>query len=103
MLSKVTKKRGLILNVSSLSSLAPSIYLTPYVTAKAAINSYSESLHREFGRHGIIIKSFLGGKIKTQTYLDDVSDAPEFDAIPPKVMANNCLDLMNVGTNLESP
>jgi short-subunit dehydrogenase len=70
----------------------------PYVAAKAAVNAYTEALHRELARYGIVIKAFLGGKIKTETYLKNVDGSAEFDAVAPDVMAAQCLNLMSCRT-----
>lgn len=87
-----------MINISSLSSAIRTIYLIPYVSAKAALNVATDAFDREFSNHGIIFKAFLGGKIRTEAYRTGTYDGPELDSIEPRVMAEQCLDLVNTRT-----
>jgi len=53
----VAKKRGLILNVSSGSSLVPAPLLSLYSATKAFINTFSEALAYEYRYNGIYVEA----------------------------------------------
>jgi 17beta-estradiol 17-dehydrogenase / very-long-chain 3-oxoacyl-CoA reductase len=52
----VTQKKGLILNVSSLSSLFPTPYLTVYGASKSYVNNFSVALAHEYNSKGIHVE-----------------------------------------------
>jgi short-subunit dehydrogenase len=62
--SMVQKKRGVILNVSSVASKIP-YWLSPYSSAKNALNGFSHALHREYKPHGIDVHTLLIGMVDT--------------------------------------
>ncbi|XP_053674972.1 inactive hydroxysteroid dehydrogenase-like protein 1 [Anopheles nili] len=59
------RKRGLIINVSSLSSLAPTPYLNVYAATKAYITSFSLALHEELAPYGIECQTVSPGFVHT--------------------------------------
>lgn len=59
------RKRGLIINISSLSAIIPAPMLTVYAATKAFAHKFSEDLGLEYGKHGIVLQSVLPGPVAT--------------------------------------
>lgn len=59
------RKRGLIINISSLSAIVPAGCMTVYSATKAFAHKFSEDLAMEYGKHGIIVQSVLPGPVAT--------------------------------------
>lgn len=51
----VSKKRGLVINISSASSIVPSPLLSVYSASKAYLDYWSQSLAAEYRRDGIVV------------------------------------------------
>lgn len=49
----VERKKGLLVHISSASSLLPVPYLSTYSASKAFVNNFGESLHHEYSSKGI--------------------------------------------------
>jgi len=60
------QKRGLILNVSSSSSLYPHPYLSVYAATKAYVNNLSVALNYEYKKNGIFVECITPYLIKTK-------------------------------------
>src|SRR5277367_5374696 len=58
--------RGSIVNMSSISWTVPSIGLTVYIAAKAAISGLTRTLAHELGPHGIRVNCVMPGAIETE-------------------------------------
>jgi 17beta-estradiol 17-dehydrogenase / very-long-chain 3-oxoacyl-CoA reductase len=59
------RKKGVIINISSLSAIIPAANLTVYSASKAFADKFSEDLSAEYAHHGIIIQSVLPGFVAT--------------------------------------
>uniref|UniRef100_A0A182Q585 Steroid dehydrogenase n=1 Tax=Anopheles farauti TaxID=69004 RepID=A0A182Q585_9DIPT len=59
------RHRGLIINISSLSSLAPTPYLAVYAATKAYMTSFSLALREELAPHGIECQTVSPGYVHT--------------------------------------
>lgn len=59
-------KRGAIINMSSISWVIPTIGMTVYTTAKAAIVGMTRTLAHELGQHNIRVNCILPGAILTE-------------------------------------
>uniref|UniRef100_A0A182SKS9 Steroid dehydrogenase n=1 Tax=Anopheles maculatus TaxID=74869 RepID=A0A182SKS9_9DIPT len=59
------RKRGLIINISSLSSLAPTPYLAVYAASKAYMTSFSLALREEVTPYGIECQTVSPGYVHT--------------------------------------
>lgn len=59
------RKRGLIINISSLSAIVPAGCITPYAATKAFAHKFSEDLAMEYKKDGIIIQSVVPGPVAT--------------------------------------
>lgn len=58
--------RGWILNVSSLGGLAPGPGFAVYSATKAFVCSFSESLHEEYRRRGVVVTAVCPGATRTE-------------------------------------
>lgn len=61
----VERKRGLIINISSLSAIVPAGCLSIYSATKAFAHKFSEDMAMEYGKEGIVIQSILPGPVAT--------------------------------------
>lgn len=59
------RKRGLIINISSLSAIVPAGCMSLYSASKAFTHKFSEDLAMEYGKHGIVVQSVLPGPVAT--------------------------------------
>ena len=57
--------KGLIINVSSTSSLIPYVFGSAYTASKGAVNSYSRTLRQELRPFGVRVMVALPGTVKT--------------------------------------
>ncbi|ETN60179.1 steroid dehydrogenase [Anopheles darlingi] len=60
-----SNKRGLIVNISSMSALAPTPYLNVYAATKAYMTSFSHALHEELKPYGIECQTVSPGFVHT--------------------------------------
>ncbi|MEO6651933.1 MAG: SDR family oxidoreductase [Ilumatobacteraceae bacterium] len=78
----VPRRRGWLLNVSSIASFQPAPQLAVYAATKAYVTSLTESLHEEVKPHGVHVTALCPGLTKTefqsvsntQQYADDFPD-----------------------------
>lgn len=61
----VQRRKGVIINVSSLSSVMPSPMLTVYAATKAFVTKFSDDLATENSKHGVLIQAVLPGPVDT--------------------------------------
>ncbi len=85
----VAAGRGSIINVSSISSVAPSPMEIPYAAAKAAVNSLTVALARSFAPH-VRVNCIMPGMFAT-----DISKAWDWDLVEP--LADKEIPLKRVG------
>ncbi|KAG7106038.1 Short-chain dehydrogenase srdE like protein [Verticillium longisporum] len=57
--------RGLIVNISSLSSVSPYVFASVYSSTKGAINSYSRTLRQELRPFGVRVLVSMTGTVST--------------------------------------
>lgn len=60
------KKRGVIVNVSSLSALIPSPLLTVYAASKAYIDKFTDDLATEYSKSGVVFQCLFPGYVATK-------------------------------------
>lgn len=60
------RKRGWILNVSSIASFAPYPRCATYAATKAFVTSFSEALRSELEDSGIVVSALCPGPVKTE-------------------------------------
>jgi short-subunit dehydrogenase len=59
--SMQNKKRGMILNVASTAAYVPGPYMAIYYASKAYVLSFSEAIHEELKKDGIIVTALCPG------------------------------------------
>lgn len=59
------RKRGLIINISSLSAIVPAGCLCIYSGSKSFAHKFTEDLAMEYGKYGIVCQSVLPGPVAT--------------------------------------
>lgn len=57
----VERKKGVVINIGSASSIIPSPLLTVYAATKAYVEKFTEGLYMEYSKHGIIVQCVLPG------------------------------------------
>ncbi|KAJ8711049.1 hypothetical protein PYW07_008291 [Mythimna separata] len=57
----VQRKKGVLINMGSASSMIPSPLLTVYAATKAYVDKFTEGLQMEYSKQGIIIQAVLPG------------------------------------------
>jgi uncharacterized protein len=62
----IPRRRGWLLNVSSIASFQPAPRLAVYAATKAYVTSLSESLHEEAKPHGVHVSALCPGLTKTE-------------------------------------
>jgi 17beta-estradiol 17-dehydrogenase / very-long-chain 3-oxoacyl-CoA reductase len=60
----IDKKRGIVLNVSSVASKIP-YWMTAYASGKSAGNTFSQALHKEMAHTGVIVQGIIVGMVDT--------------------------------------
>uniref|UniRef100_A0A8D8I1V6 Very-long-chain 3-oxoacyl-CoA reductase n=1 Tax=Culex pipiens TaxID=7175 RepID=A0A8D8I1V6_CULPI len=61
----IERRKGAIINISSLSAVIPAPMLTVYAASKAFVDKFSDDLATEYVRHGITVQSVLPGPVAT--------------------------------------
>lgn len=61
----VERRRGLIINISSMAATIPNPMLTVYAASKAFVDKFTEDLATEYGKHRIVVQSVLPGFVAT--------------------------------------
>lgn len=61
----VERKKGLIINISSLSALVPTPLMSVYAATKSFVHKFSGDLSMEYEKQGIVIQSVLPGPVAT--------------------------------------
>lgn len=61
----VERRKGVVINISSLSAVIPAPLLTVYAASKAFVDKFSDDLATEYFQHGITVQSVLPGPVAT--------------------------------------
>lgn len=61
---------GRIVNITSIGGTVAVPHLLPYTAAKYAMVGFSEGLHAELGRHGIVVTTVVPGLMRTGSFLN---------------------------------
>lgn len=59
------RRRGTIVNITSVGGLIPAPHLAPYVAAKHALLGYSRAMHNELARDGVRVTTVVPGLMRT--------------------------------------
>jgi len=90
------KRFGGILNISSLAAMG-SLYLIPYSSEKAKLNSLTESLALEYQDYGVIIQCASAGRILTPTYMSRLNKENNWRTPLPRLVAESALNMFGAG------
>jgi short-subunit dehydrogenase len=79
------KQKGMIINISSISSMITVPFLGAYGASKVALEHWSDALRRELSIYGIRVVNVLPGPVKTDIWekaRTDINYYPETDYAP---------------------
>lgn len=62
----VSRRRGYLLNVSSIAGFQAAPHLAVYAATKAYVTSFTESVHEEVKRHGVKVSALCPGLTRTE-------------------------------------
>ncbi len=79
----VPRRRGWLLNVSSVASFQPAPRLAVYAATKAYVTSLTESLHEEAKPHGVHVTALCPGLTKTE--FQSVSNTDQYADVFPGI------------------
>jgi short-subunit dehydrogenase len=77
----IARRRGSVINVSSMAAFQPAPYNATYAATKAFVNSFTEALHEELRGTGVTVQALCPGFTRTEFQERagiDVSDVPSF-------------------------
>ncbi len=101
------RKKGDILNVSSIASVQPVPYETVYAATKAFVTSFSQGLYEELKPHGINVTALLPGLVRTNFFeaggSDSVENLPGFMWMDPWPVAEIALQAVSKGKPIVVP
>ena len=104
----VPRKRGWLLNVSSIAGFQPAPRLAVYAATKAYVTSLTESLHEEMREHGVHVAALCPGLTKTefQRVSNTASYADQFPDLvwtSPEHVARTGLDAVVANRTIAVP
>jgi len=98
--------RGWVLNISSLGGLAPGPMFAVYSASKAFITSFSDSLHEEVRRDGVVVTVICPGATATEFGTNAGSTADDLPSIlmqSPETVARVSLTASMRGRSVKVP
>ncbi|XP_063896386.1 very-long-chain 3-oxoacyl-CoA reductase isoform X1 [Helicoverpa armigera] len=89
----VQRKKGVLINIGSLSTDIPCPMLSVYAATKAYVDKFTEGLEMEYGKKGIIIQCVLPGFV-----CSNMSGIRKSTLLAPsaKVFVNSAIDLVGI-------
>lgn len=84
----VERRKGVVINISSLSAVIPTPLLTVYAASKAFVDKFSDDLGTEYARYGVTIQSVLPGPVATNM---SKIRRPTWMSCAPKTFVSNAL------------
>jgi short-subunit dehydrogenase len=97
----VKRRRGAVINVSSMAGLAPTPYNATYGATKAFVNSFTEALYEELRGTGVRVQALCPGFTRTEFQERagiDVSNVPSFAWMSAEAVVDASLDALRSGT-----
>jgi uncharacterized protein len=91
----IARRRGAIVNVSSMAAFQPGPYNATYCATKAYVNSFTEALHEELRGTGVKVQALCPGFTRTEFQKRaglDTSHLPEFVWMSPESVVDASLD-----------
>jgi uncharacterized protein len=96
----IARRRGSVLNVSSMAGFQPAPYNATYGATKAFVNSFTEALHEELRGTGVVVQALCPGFTRTEFQERagvDVSDIPSFAWMSPDAVVDAALSALHRG------
>jgi NAD(P)-dependent dehydrogenase (short-subunit alcohol dehydrogenase family) len=69
-LPSLVRRRGTVINISSIGARMPHGGPPPYTTAKAALTAFGKALAEEFGPQGVRVNTVSPGTVRTSLWVD---------------------------------
>jgi short-subunit dehydrogenase len=79
----VARKRGTVINISSVLALAPELFNGGYSGTKAYVLNYTQALHGEVSPHGVRVQAVLPGATRTEIW---ERAGGSVDALPAEIV-----------------
>lgn len=89
----VERRKGVVINISSLSAVIPAPMLSVYAASKAFVDKFSDDLATEYAKHGVIVQSVLPGPVATNMSKIRRSS---WMACSPKTFVANALNTLGI-------
>lgn len=89
------RRRGAIINVSSMAAFQPGPFNATYCATKAYVNSFTEAIHEELRGTGVKVQALCPGFTRTEFQKRaglDTSHLPEFVWMSPESVVDASLD-----------
>ncbi len=96
----IARRRGAIINVSSMAAFQPGPYNATYSATKAYVNHFTEALHEELRGTGVTVQALCPGFTRTEFQERagiDVSAIPSFAWMTPDAVADAALAALRNG------
>jgi uncharacterized protein len=96
----IKRRRGAIINVSSLAAFQPMAFNATYAATKAFVNSFTESLHEELRGTGVRVQALCPGFTRTEFQERagvNTADVPSFAWMSPEAVAEASLHALRRG------
>jgi len=74
----ISRGHGYIINVSSIAAFLPGRYSATYCATKAYLNSFTEALHEELRRSGVVVQVLCPGFTRTEFHQRAGVDSSKF-------------------------
>lgn len=97
----MARRRGAIINVSSLGAFQPMPYTATYGATKAYVKSFTEALHEELRDTGVRVQVLCPGFTRTEFQKRagmDTSNLPDFTLMTPEAVVDESLAALQSGT-----
>lgn len=89
----VERRKGVVINISSLSAVIPAPLLTVYAASKAFVDKFSDDLATEYAHHGITVQSVLPGPVATNM---SKIRRPSWMSCAPKTFVSSALATLGI-------
>lgn len=89
----VERRKGVVINISSLSAVIPAPLLTVYAASKAFVDKFSDDLATEYAHHGITVQSVLPGPVATNM---SKIRRPTWMSCAPKTFVSSALATLGI-------
>ncbi len=96
----IARRRGSIINVSSMAGFQPAPYNATYGATKAFVNSFTEAIHEELRGTGVVVQALCPGFTRTEFQERagiDVSGIPSFAWMTPDAVVDASLSALRSG------